>query len=202
MEECNALRAAKKVLRREILGRLRSLDPQTRQTETVAVLDRCRSVLSVNSAEIVLVYIGALPGELPTRELVGCLLERGITVVCPRVDRKANVLRLHLVQDLDQDLVPGTFKIPEPSASLPELDPQAIDRAIVPGLAFDDQGNRLGRGGGYYDRLLPQLRPEVPRWALAMRPQWVPQIPAEPHDQQLDSVVLPDRIWTKPRTVL
>jgi 5-formyltetrahydrofolate cyclo-ligase len=59
---------------------------------------------------------------------------------------------------------------------------------LVPGLAFDATGHRLGRGAGHYDKLLPGLRPEVPRWALILDVQWSEDLPVEPHDQPLDGV--------------
>ena len=64
---------------------------------------------------------------------------------------------------------------------------------LVPGLAFDARGYRLGRGAGHYDRLLPRLRPEVSRWALILDCQWVEDLPVEPHDIPLDGVVSPGR---------
>ena len=57
--------------------------------------------------------------------------------------------------------------IPEPRPDLPEVPPAAVDWALVPGLAFDERGFRLGRGAGYYDRLIPLLRPDAICWASA-----------------------------------
>jgi 5-formyltetrahydrofolate cyclo-ligase len=89
--------------------------------------------------------------------------------------------------------MPGTLGIPEPRLTCPRLEPSEIDWALIPGLAFDDRCYRLGRGAAHYDRLLPLLRPEVLRWALALEPQWVDALPVEAHDQQLDGVMSAER---------
>ena len=69
----------------------------------------------------------------------------------------------------------------------------------MPGLGFDDLGFRLGRGAGHYDRLLPLLRPDAPRWALALDCQWVEDLPVEPHDVPIDGVVSPGKTVTRRR---
>ena len=127
------------------------------------------------------------------RPLAQAALDRGKTLVLPRVDAAARVLVLHRVADLDGDVVPGFRGIPEPSPDLPTVRPADVDCALVPGVAFDDDGRRLGYGGGYYDRLLPQLRPGVPRIAGAFDLQIVDHVPAGAHDVAVDVVVTPTR---------
>jgi 5-formyltetrahydrofolate cyclo-ligase len=92
------------------------------------------------------------------------------------------------------ELVPGTFGILEPTAELRELPPRQvlpsqIDLALVPGVVFDRQGNRLGYGRGFYDRLLRQLPREVLRVGLAFECQVVEELPVEPHDERMDWLV-------------
>lgn len=105
-------------------------------------------------------------------------------------------LQLCVVHAWDE-LVPGAFGIPEPSISiraLPQraINPQQIDLAIIPGVAFDRRGNRLGSGKGYYDRLLPALPRLTLKVGLAFNCQLLSQIPVEPHDFPLDVIVTPD----------
>lgn len=64
---------------------------------------------------------------------------------------------------------------------------------LVPGLAFDEQGYRLGRGAGHYDRLLPRLRPDTVCWSLCLSCQLIPRLPIEPHDRPLNGVSAPGR---------
>ena len=89
---------------------------------------------------------------------------------------------------------PWSSRDPEPRADLPEIPPESIDWVLVPGLAFDERGYRLGRGAGHYDRLLPQLRPDAACWALCLSCQLIPSLPIEPHDMPLDGVCTRDRL--------
>ena len=88
--------------------------------------------------------------------------------------------------------------IPEPRRSCPPVEPTDVDWALVPGITFDDRCRRLGRGAGYYDRLLPTLRRDVPLWALIFDAQWVAQLPVEPHDVPLDGVITPRKSRSVP----
>ncbi len=107
------------------------------------------------------------------------------------------VSSLYHVIDTAKDLRSGTLGIPEPRRDCPTIEPGAIDWVLVPGLAFDGRCQRLGRGAGHYDRLLPTLRPDVLRWALIFDEQWCDDLPIEPHDIPLDGVVSPTRTATR-----
>ena len=80
------------------------------------------------------------------------------------------------------ELVPGPTRALEPPPSAPSLPVHAIDLAVVPGVAFDARGGRLGRGRGHYDATLPLLRPDAARVGLAFDAQVVDRVPTEPHD--------------------
>jgi 5-formyltetrahydrofolate cyclo-ligase len=183
----------KQLLRRETIGRILAVDPARRAFEEAALLERFAALPGFEAAGCVLLYASAFAEEFPTAPLLRIALGRGKRVACPRVDRSKAILQLHEVRDLDADFRRGTLGIPEPRRRLPEIDPAEIDWALVPGLAFDARGYRLGRGAGHYDRLLPRLRPETPCWALALDEQWVDVLPVEPHDVPLDGVVSPSR---------
>ncbi len=146
-----------------------------------------------------LLYASVFAEEIDTRPLIVSALERRQRVLCPRVDRVLKALRLFEIRDPARDLQPGMLSIPEPAEHCPERSPSEADWALIPGLGFDLQGFRLGRGAGHYDRLLPQLRADCPRWALALDPQWVEDLPVEPHDQPLDGVGSPSRVQEIPR---
>ena len=136
-------------------------------------------------------YASAFPEEIETASFLRLALGLGKRLVCPRVDRSVPVLRLFEVRDLGADFRRGTLGIPEPKKTCPAVDPVEVDWVLVPGLAFDGRCHRLGRGAGHYDRLLPTLRPDAPRWALALDCQWVEGLPVEPHDAPLHGVVSP-----------
>jgi 5-formyltetrahydrofolate cyclo-ligase len=120
------------------------------------------------------------------------LRARGVTIAYPRVIAPG-VLDLHVVED-ERELVPGTFGLSEPPVAAPPLEPQLVDAVIVPGVAFGISGERLGYGGGYYDRLLPRLRSDCLRIGFALDEQVLADVPAEAHDALMDLLVTPTRV--------
>lgn len=181
----------KRRLRRAVKCRFAAFDPTVRSDETAALLREIGRLPGYAEATTLLLYIGHLAEELPTLGLLEAALERRQQVVCPRVVARDLPLCLHEVRDLRADLVAGVLGIPEPRADAPRIDPDLIDWALIPGLAFDERGRRLGRGAGHYDRLLPLLRPDVPRWAAAFSIQRVESVPTGPHDQPLTGIAWP-----------
>jgi len=138
--------------------------------------------------------------ELQTHRALNGLLKSGgefensnISVpFCETVDQ-VNQLKLFQIESLNE-LQPGTWNILEPSSGVRELpqrkmDPSEIDVAVIPAVAFDRAGNRLGNGAGYYDWLLKRLRPEAVRIGLAFSCQIIEEVPSMEHDQPVDWVV-------------
>ncbi len=183
--------ARKRTLRHALVERILALDPRDRAAQEAELAARFPSLPGYEGAGTVLLYVTAFPEEIDTGPMLRLALSSGKRLVCPRVDRKARRLRLHQVDDLRTALIPGTLGIPEPHPDSRVVEPGQVDWVLVPGLAFDDRGYRLGRGAGHYDRLLPTLRPDVPRWALALDSQWIEALPVEPHDIPLDGIVSP-----------
>ena len=125
----------------------------------------------------------ALPEEADPALLLARLVETGCAVAFPRVVAKDQPLEFHHVPD-GEVLEPGSFGIPEPL----EIWPRAVpDVLLVPLLAFDAGGHRLGYGGGFYDRTLALLK--VPAIGIAYAGQEIASIPFEPHDRTLDMVL-------------
>jgi 5-formyltetrahydrofolate cyclo-ligase len=109
------------------------------------------------------------------------------------------MLELHALADPAADLAPGYQGIPEPRAHCPPVAPGAIDWVLVPGVAYDGAGRRLGYGGGYYDRLLPLVPPGAARVAGAFDAQLVARVPSAPHDLTVDTIVTDTRTLHVPR---
>ena len=183
-----SIKRAKAALRREVLARVLALDSGERLAQESRLAERLVDLPGLAEARTVLMYARAFADEIETRPFPTTLLALGKTVVYPTVDREARRLRLFAIEDEERDLIVSTYGIPEPRALCREVEPAEVDWVLVPGVAFDDRGFRLGRGGGYYDRLLPGLRPDARRWALILSAQWVDRVPIEPHDQALDGV--------------
>ena len=145
----------------------------------------------LQSARVILAY-AALPSEIDPAPAIWRLRARGAAIAYPRIE-SPGVLGLHLVAH-ELELVAGPFGLAQPSAHAPRAPREAIDVVILPGVAFDERGRRLGYGGGYYDRMLPTLRPDCIRVGIAFNEQLLSEIPAEEHDAHVDIVVTPSRV--------
>lgn len=130
----------------------------------------------------------ALPGEPDLSEMIARLPDRRI--VYPKV--AGSHLTFHAVTNPALDLAPGAFGILEPVPSHAEVPAREIDAFLCPGLAFDERGGRLGRGRGFYDRLLAQARPDALKIGVCFTSQIVPDTFPEPHDIPMDAVLTPN----------
>jgi 5-formyltetrahydrofolate cyclo-ligase len=191
---------AKAVLRRQILARRDALDPATRALLSEAALARVAALDEFRRARVVLAY-ASFGSELDTRPFLRAVLASGRTLVLPRVDRAARRLALHEVRDLETEVRPGTWGIPEPvPAHCRAVAPAEIDFVLVPGVVFDPRGGRIGYGAGYYDRLLAAWpAPPPPVVAAAFELQVVPAVPVFAGDRRVDLVVTDSRIYSKLR---
>ena len=107
------------------------------------------------------------------------------------MDLKAKDLRIFEINDLDKDFISGPFGVMEPNTQYAkEVSIEEIDAVIVPGLGFDREKNRLGRGAGFYDRFLKRITPSVKRIGIAFEFQISESLPINfSLDQKLDAVV-------------
>ena len=188
-----ALRDAKRTIRDRVLATRDALPPQLRETASAKIAERLIALPTFLAAHTVFVTI-PFRNEWDSRLLAQRALAMGKTLASPRVDLQTRMLSLHRICDLSIDLAPGYRDIPEPTMLCPPVAIGAIEWVLVPGVAFDIDGRRLGYGGGYYDRLLPLLPRAAPRIAGAFEMQLVPQVPAAPHDLSMDFVVTEARV--------
>jgi 5-formyltetrahydrofolate cyclo-ligase len=126
-----------------------------------------------------------LPGEVDLSEFVHHHPE--IRWVYPRVT--GDELQFHQISHPDTGLVVGAFGVREPSPTRPVVPAGEIDAIICPGLAFDVSGGRLGRGKGFYDRLLEKSRPDAHKIGVCFPVQIVPDTFSEAHDVHMDRVI-------------
>ena len=182
------IKTSKARMRRAVMGRVATISTEARHDQERALLVQLPGLPGFAGASLVLMHVAAFADEVQTRPMLRAVLEAGKRLACPRIDSVNRRLDLFEVENLDRDLPPGFRDIREPSATCRPVGPLEVDWALVPGVAFDSLGYRLGRGGGYYDRLLITLRPDIPCWALIYAEQWVAEVPREPHDLPLDGV--------------
>lgn len=129
--------------------------------------------------------------EVVTDSLARHALRYGKALLLPKINHREKTLDVYEVQNLDRDLEEGLWGIREP---IPELcaagDPRAAGFILVPGVAFDARGGRLGYGGGFYDKLLSDLLSANPYLvAAAFETQMVERVPSEEHDVPMDLIV-------------
>jgi 5,10-methenyltetrahydrofolate synthetase len=192
-----ALREAKRTLRTGMIAARDALDEALRATASLSICARVGALPSFAAARVVLVTL-PFGSEWDTRPLARAALASGKTLVVPRVNGETRMLELHAIRDIAADVTPGYQGIPEPLPTLPRVDAATIDWVLVPGVAFSRNGRRLGYGGGYYDRLMILLRPDVPRIAGAFDAQIAERIPAASHDLSVDMIVTESRILPLP----
>ncbi len=136
------------------------------------------------------VVLGTLPlrEEIDTTEYLREVLARGGSVVLPKVET-TGTLSLWEVGRLEE-VVGGPMGLREPDTSLARrVEAGSLALVLVPGLAFDRRGGRLGRGGGFFDRLLTQLAGRVPLVAVCHSCQVVGEVPLEAHDVRVDRII-------------
>ena len=133
----------------------------------------------------------AFGDELSLDPLIVALLARGAAVCLPRVDgEQLSAFRVERLADLTE----GWRGVREPPPDAPEVGVETLRALVVPGLAFDPAGMRLGYGGGHFDRLLARLPGDTPVIGAAFDVQVVPRLPAEAHDRPVHAVVTESRI--------
>jgi len=191
------LRDAKRALRLRVLAERDRLPVDARDAASRSIAATLVERADFRRASTILLTL-PFGSEWDTGPFAYEALAQGKAVALPRVNLERRMLDTCVVRDLGRDVAPGYRLILEPRVHCELIDPAAIDWALVPGVAFDPAGGRLGYGGGYYDRLLPLLRTDAQRIAGAFDVQIVEHVPAAPHDLMVRAVITPTRILTPP----
>jgi len=185
-----ALRSAKKALRASVIARRDALDAEARNRDSRIITAKLLALPQYLAAGVVCAY-ASFGSEFDSASFCSDVVASGKRLLLPRINRVARVLELREVCNLDSALVAGVWGIREPAERCPIVPPSAVDFLLVPGVAFTAAGERLGYGGGFYDRLLLGLNAKTPRIAAAFDLQIVESIPTGPSDQRVHLVVQP-----------
>lgn len=191
----------KKELRQTVLSDREALSAEARKSKSEAI---CSGIVALLEGHHGLLSGGSLMTFMPfgheadIRSVAEWCWKMGYPVIVPKTVREPRMLRLHRISGMDE-LAPGLWGIPEPVDEAPLADPAGIAVILVPGVAFDRQGGRVGYGGGYYDRLLEDLhgrgiRPSLiaPAFDLQIRKE----LPLEPHDVRMDMILTESARYT------
>ena len=194
MEEISA---AKIQIREDIANTLSALSENEINEKTAAVEKRLFEFANFLESKIALLYVNQNL-EVPTKRIIQNSYSYNKIVVLPAFDSDSFKMKLMKVDDAEQELIPGPRGVLEPDASSCKVVPmERIDIAIIPGLAFDEKGGRIGSGTGYYDRLIPRLAITTRKVALTFEEQIVPLVPMESHDKHVDIIITDKRIIYK-----
>ncbi len=159
--------------------------------EQQALENHLFSIPSFSGARTLMLY-ASIRDEVPTHALMARLLAAGRHVVLPVAQKEDKSITPAYLSSMD-DLSSGLFGVPEPKGEgRQDCEPSSIDVALIPALAFDLQGHRLGHGLGYYDRFLPKL--SCPLIGLAYDAQIAPRLPREAHDHPVNFIVSEKRV--------
>ncbi len=178
----------KNEIRKKVLADRDSMPSPQRSAKSREIEERLFSLPEFKAAKVIL-FFASFRSEVETIPMIRRVLNEGKRVILPKV--KGKELELFEINNFDKNVSPGAWGILEPCEIAPaKLDD--LDIIIVPGAAFDEQGNRLGYGAGFYDKLLSEFK--KPTVALAFEGQIVPKIPADPHDVPVKKIVTEKRV--------
>ncbi len=177
----------KLTLRQTMRERLRAMDEATRSAASVHIASHLSHLASTWPAGVTVALFGGLKNEPDlVAHLLPVLLTQGVRTCFFQIEQQA--LQARQVRSIE-DLHRGQMNVWEPQPHCPPIDIAALDIILVPGLAFTRDGKRLGRGGGYYDRLLAQPDCRAQRIAVAFNVQLVDHITVEFHDEHIHQII-------------
>ncbi|MBU0768324.1 MAG: 5-formyltetrahydrofolate cyclo-ligase, partial [Proteobacteria bacterium] len=186
MEE---IRQTKDDIRGNVEKALAAISDKEIKDKTQRIEKRLFEFANFLEANIVLLYINSNCEVNSLNIIKSCLNYKKIVILPAFVSTKYE-MKLMKIDNLDTDLALGPRNILEPDPNQCNIVPiECIDIAIIPGIAFDEKGGRIGSGDGYYDRLIPKLPITTRKVALTFEDQIVPQIQMEAHDRHVDIII-------------
>jgi 5-formyltetrahydrofolate cyclo-ligase len=181
----------KRSLRERALAARTRLSPEERRVASSAISERVAGLELFARAAAVALY-APMGAEVDTADIARRAAAAGKRVAWPRIDPGA--LALSFASCPPEALVEGPLGTRQPPGEAPRVPLESIDCILVPGVAFDARGARLGRGRGHYDATLAALPAGAARVGLCFEVQLVAAVPREPHDLALDAVVTERRV--------
>ena len=191
------VKARKSEIRQSTVARRDALTKKQRTERSAAIMGRLFEFANFLESRIVLFYLSH-KSEVDTDPMIRQALALEKIIALPLIDEETKGIVPLKIDNLDKDTQPGYRGIREPIPQrCKQIPVEHINLAIVPGIAFDERGGRIGYGTGFYDRFIPDLDITTRKVALAFECQIVPQIPMEPHDRYTDIIITEKRIIYK-----
>lgn len=187
------IQETKKRIRNEVASRIAACDAKELSAKIRHVQQRLFEFANFLEAGIVLLYLDR-PCEIATQEIIQFCENTGKTIVLPVFETEKFRIKLWKVDNLNRCLRNGARGIPEPDPAKCKLVPlDCVDIALIPGIAFDEKGGRVGYGEGYYDRLVPKLDITTRKVSMALEDQVYPQVPMASNDRHVDIIITEKR---------
>ena len=191
------MKEKKREIRNNMALQLDACSKSELQKKNREIEERLFEFANFLEAKITLFYIDQ-GSQVATKNMIKRSFQYNKIVALPAFDTQTRGMNLLKVDNLGKDLVPGSRGLLEPNPDRCKIIPiDFIDIAIIPGVAFDEKGGRLGTGEGYYERLIPRLPITTRKVSLAFEAQMVHQVPMEPNDRFVDIIITEDRIIYK-----
>ncbi|MFQ5988494.1 MAG: 5-formyltetrahydrofolate cyclo-ligase [Candidatus Methylomirabilales bacterium] len=195
LDQLTAFQEAKAKIRRQAHDNRNAQD--NKDDLSIKICEKFVSLSEYAATETIMFYLDAR-SEVRTRHYMPTALTSGKRIVVPYCVE--DILHLFWLERMDE-LAIGMWKILEPLEELrhvPEkkVDVTELDLVMVPGVAFDRRGARMGHGKGYYDKLLQNARQDAPFVALAFECQLFPEIPTAPHDIFMDKIITEEAVYS------
>jgi 5-formyltetrahydrofolate cyclo-ligase len=173
-------------IRSKILLRLKTQKEEDRNRKSKLITGKLLRNKVFKKAKIVMFYI-AFGGEVNTEEMIREAKKIGKLICVPVCKKDKEIMQPAILED-HAKLIKGPYGVLEPALKA-HIAPEELDLIVVPGLAFDKKGNRLGRGKGCYDRLLGALSADTPSIGLAFDFQILPLVPTTCYDVSVKQVI-------------
>jgi 5-formyltetrahydrofolate cyclo-ligase len=178
----------KELVRSKIREALARISPAVRAVESIDLCARIKT--QMQSAHTVL-FFAPMPDELDVWPLLEESLVVGKVIALPFYDAGTKLYQARQIRNANADVIAGKFGVLEPVADCPEIPFDKFDLVLVPGMAFDVNGDRLGRGRGFYDRMLEKA--SGVKCGVCYDFQLVEKLPTEPHDALVNFILTPTR---------
>jgi 5-formyltetrahydrofolate cyclo-ligase len=199
----------KQALRKEIRARMKALSREEILVESSKVWERLFELPEYKASRSVGIFLSMPAGEIATEAVIQDAVRTGKDIYVPQVGKNFEQADMEMLKVIDPKAADGTlfhhawprnkWGIPEPppTAKVVVAKPGDLDLIVVPGLSFDNEGNRLGQGKGYYDRFIERMTvgSDKPPYlvAVGLDCQLVESIPVSDHDRPMDKVMLPSQ---------
>lgn len=186
----------KKKLRKEILDKRNSMDLNIKRELDNCIFNRFYESSHYKNANKIFIYV-SYSSEIDTKKIINKILEEGKRIFVPRTENKTKSMDAIEITSLD-DLEESRYGILEPSIDKESINPNELDLIVVPGVAFDCCGGRIGYGAGYYDRYFKKINEKnlvrVKKIALAYEMQILNRIPMNEFDMTIDYIMSENQV--------